>query len=76
MRYALAMLEIQRYTKDLPDIDLEYTWAMPEICLRDAFQKKNYVDRETVPKVGRGVAPFPYKNHSWDREYSSIDRGV
>ena len=27
-------------------------------------KKKNYVDRETVPKVGRGVAPFPYKNHS------------
>ena len=33
--------------------------------LRDAFKKtKNYVDRETVPKEGRGVAPFPYKNHS------------
>ena len=29
---------------------------------RDAL-KKNYVDRETVPKVGRGVGPFPYKNH-------------
>ena len=27
--------------------------------------KKNYVDGETVPKEGRGVAPFPYKNHSW-----------
>ena len=27
-------------------------------------KKKNYVDRETVPKVGRGVAPFPYKDHS------------
>ena len=26
-------------------------------------KKKNYVDRETVPKEGRGVAPFPYKNH-------------
>ena len=28
---------------------------------------KNYVDREMVPKD---------KNHSWDREYSSIGRGV
>ena len=37
--------------------------------------KKNYVDRETVPKEGRGVAPFPYKDHSWDREYASIGRG-
>ena len=27
-------------------------------------KKKNYVDRETVPEEGRGVAPFPYKNHS------------
>ena len=34
------------------------------ILIRDAFQKKNYVDRETVPKECRGVAPFPYKNHS------------
>ena len=25
---------------------------------------KNYVDSETVPKEGRGIAPFPYKNHS------------
>ena len=32
--------------------------------VRDAFKKKNYVDRETVPKEGRGVTPFPYKNHS------------
>ena len=31
-------------------------------CVRDAFQKKNYVDRETFPKEGRGVVPFPYKN--------------
>ena len=50
--------------------------SSPAVYLREAFKKKNYVDRETVPKVGRGVAPFPYKNHSWDREYSSIDRGV
>ena len=35
-------------------------------------KKKNYVDRETVPKEGRGVAPFPYKNHSWDRELLQI----
>ena len=41
--------------------------------VRDAFKEKNYLDRETVP---RGLAPFPYKNHSWDREYSSIGRGV
>ena len=38
-------------------------------------KKKNYVDRETVPKEGWGVAPLPYKNHSWDREYSSIGKG-
>ena len=44
--------------------------------IRDALKKNNYVDREAVPKEGKGVAPFPYKNHSWDREYSSIGRGL
>ena len=38
---------------------------------RDAF-RKNYLDRESVPKYGRGVAQFPYKSPSWDRELSSI----
>ena len=28
------------------------------------FKKKKYVDRETVPKEGRGVVPFPYKKYS------------
>ena len=42
-------------------------------CLQ---KQKKYVDRETVPKEGMGVASFAYKNHSRDREYSSIGREV
>ena len=30
-----------------------------DFFLRDAFKKKNYVDRETVPKVGRGGSTIP-----------------
>ena len=43
---------------------------------KGCLQKKNYVDRETVPIEGRAVVPLPYKKHSSDREYSSIGRGL
>ena len=28
---------------------------------RDAIKKTNYLDRDIVPTIGRGVAHFPYK---------------
>ena len=53
------------YSLDFPcQAQLGTLKMMPKHNLGMPAKKKNYVDRETVPKEGRGVAPFPYKNHS------------
>ena len=46
-------------------LTLTLLWKRSQILIcgvgevRDAFKKKNYVDRETVPKVGRGGSTIP-----------------
>ena len=58
------LVYLQIYDAELSKAVVHHTAVLNYFWIRDAFQKKNYVDRETAPKEGRGLAPFPYKNPS------------